>query len=305
MTFGRLLCAGGVTTACGLAQLATAGGAQVTTGPPQALVGAFIQSEPGPLEKLANPITPENPIPRVAFVIEPRYPTEAWWLDARATISLRVTLDDLGRVGEIRTNGVPVLAAIRAGATGDETALALRALIESARRSAGAWLYDPPANPPISFDVAISFSSEGKPEVTLSEGKPQFTLSEAPADRSPRAAMLQLPPLPPELAPSGPEPEWARGVARVGGNFTPPRKIVHVNPVYPDEARQARVQGVVVIEARIEADGRIINARILRSIPVLDQAALDAVTQWVFTPTLQNGSPVSVLMALTVQFSLD
>jgi TonB family protein len=278
MTFGRLLRAGGVTTACGLAQLATAG-AQVTTGPPQALVGAFVQSEPGPLEKRANPITPENPIPRAAFVIEPRYPTEAWWLDARATISLRVTLDDLGRVGEIRTNG-----------------MALRALIESARRSAGAWLYDPPANPPISFDVAISFSSEGKPEVTLRE---------APADRSPRAAMPPLPPLPPELAPLSPEPEWARGVARVGGNFTPPRKIVHVNPVYPDEARQARVQGVVIIEARIEADGRIINARILRSIPLLDQAALDAVTQWVFTPTLQDGSPVPVLTAMTVQFSLD
>jgi TonB family protein len=295
MTFGRLLRAGGVTTACGLAQLATAG-AQVTTGPPQALVGAFVQSEPGPLEKRANPITPENPIPRAAFVIEPRYPTEAWWLDARATISLRVTLDDLGRVGEIRTNGVPVLAAIRAEASGDEAAMALRALIESARRSAGAWLYDPPANPPISFDVAISFSSEGKPEVTLRE---------APADRSPRAAMPPLPPLPPELAPLGPEPEWARGVARVGGNFTPPRKIVHVNPVYPDEARQARVQGVVIIEARIEADGRIINARILRSIPLLDQAALDAVTQWVFTPTLQDGSPVPVLTAMTVQFSLD
>jgi TonB family protein len=190
-----------------------------------------------------------------------------------------VTLDDLGRVGEIRTNG-----------------MALRALIESARRSAGAWLYDPPANPPISFDVAISFSSEGKPEVTLRE---------APADRSPRAAMPPLPPLPPELAPLSPEPEWARGVARVGGNFTPPRKIVHVNPVYPDEARQARVQGVVIIEARIEADGRIINARILRSIPLLDQAALDAVTQWVFTPTLQDGSPVPVLTAMTVQFSLD
>ena len=54
--------------------------------------------------------------------------------------------------------------------------------------------------------------------------------------------------------------------------------------------------GVVILEARIEADGRVCNARVLRSIPPLDQAALDAVKQWEFTPTLVNGVPTPVMM---------
>jgi protein TonB len=62
--------------------------------------------------------------------------------------------------------------------------------------------------------------------------------------------------------------------------------------------------GVVILEARIEPDGRVLNARVLRSIPLLDEAALEAVRQWEFTPTLLNGSPVPVLMTLTIQFSL-
>ena len=82
-----------------------------------------------------------------------------------------------------------------------------------------------------------------------------------------------------------------------------PRKIRDVRPVYPQEARDARVQGVVIIEARIEPDGRVGSARVLRSIPLLDQAALDAVQQWEFEPTLLNGAPVAVVMTVTVQFT--
>ena len=84
-----------------------------------------------------------------------------------------------------------------------------------------------------------------------------------------------------------------------------PTKVKHVNPVYPPAAQQARVTGVVILEARIETDGRIINARVLRSIPLLDEAALDAVTQWEFTPTVLNGNPIPVLMTMTIQFSLQ
>ena len=60
------------------------------------------------------------------------------------------------------------------------------------------------------------------------------------------------------------------------------------------------MQGIVIIEATIGEDGRVINARILRSVPLLDQAALDAVRQWQFTPTLLNGVPVPVIMTVTV-----
>ena len=76
---------------------------------------------------------------------------------------------------------------------------------------------------------------------------------------------------------------------RVGGDIRPPTKIRDVRPAYPDVALQAHVAGVVVLEVRIEPDGSVSEARVLRSIPLLDQAAIDAVRQWRFTPTIVNG----------------
>jgi protein TonB len=102
------------------------------------------------------------------------------------------------------------------------------------------------------------------------------------------------PPPPPEV----PDP------VRVGGAVREPQKTRHVSPVYPAIAQAARVQGIVIVEATIGVDGRLINARVLRSIPLLDQAALEAVRQWEFTPTLLNGVPVPVIMTVTVNFTL-
>jgi TonB family protein len=80
--------------------------------------------------------------------------------------------------------------------------------------------------------------------------------------------------------------------------------VKHVSPVYPVAARDQKITGVVILEARIGADGRVVEASVLRSIPELDQAALDAVKQWEFTPTLINGVPTPVTMTTTIQFSL-
>jgi TonB family protein len=107
------------------------------------------------------------------------------------------------------------------------------------------------------------------------------------------------------LAEAPPPPPPPGVPIRVGGNIRPPQKIKHVNPQYPSIAQSARVQGVVIIEATISATGDVSNARVLRSIPLLDQAALDAVRQWQFQPTLFNGSPVAVIMTVTVQFTLS
>jgi protein TonB len=91
---------------------------------------------------------------------------------------------------------------------------------------------------------------------------------------------------------------------RIGGAIRQPTKTRNVSPVYPQEARDATVQGIVIIEAVIDAEGRVGEARVIRSIPLLDQAALDAVRQWEFTPTLLNGVPTPVIMTVTVNFSL-
>ena len=90
----------------------------------------------------------------------------------------------------------------------------------------------------------------------------------------------------------------------MGGNIAAPKKLKDVPPVYPPLAQQARVQGVVIIEATIGGDGAVRNTRVLRSIPLLDAAALDAVRQWEFAPTLLNGVAVPVIMTVTVNFSL-
>jgi TonB family protein len=92
---------------------------------------------------------------------------------------------------------------------------------------------------------------------------------------------------------------------RVGGNIRPPTKTKDVRPSYPTIAQSARVEGIVIIEAVIGPDGRVQDAKVLRSIPLLDQAALDAVRQWEFTPTLLNNQPVPVIMTVTVQFTLS
>jgi len=106
----------------------------------------------------------------------------------------------------------------------------------------------------------------------------------------------------PEAPPPPPPPQ---APVRVGGAIKQPSKVKNVNPVYPPIAQSARVSGVVIVEATIGPDGHVKDAKILRSIPLLDQAALDAVKQWVFTPTLLNGVPVPVIMTVTVNFTLQ
>ena len=100
-------------------------------------------------------------------------------------------------------------------------------------------------------------------------------------------------------------PAAAQVPVRVGGDIKEPRRIHDVKPVYPDIAQQAGVQGIVIIEAIIGTDGAVESARVLRPVPLLDQAALDAVTQWRYSPTLLNGQPVNVVMTVTVTFSLN
>jgi protein TonB len=102
-----------------------------------------------------------------------------------------------------------------------------------------------------------------------------------------------------------PQPAPPQQVYRVGGDIRQPRRIAGDAPVYPDLARRARVEGVVILEVLIDEDGRIDRLKVLRSEPLLDAAALDAVRSWRYTPTLLNGVPVPVLGTVSVRFSLQ
>jgi TonB family protein len=102
-----------------------------------------------------------------------------------------------------------------------------------------------------------------------------------------------------------PPPPPPPTAVRVGGAIKEPKKLKDVRPDYPAIAQQARVQGVVILECTISGEGKVTDVKVLRSIPLLDYAAQDAVRQWEFTPTLLNGVPVPVIMTVTVNFSLQ
>jgi protein TonB len=92
---------------------------------------------------------------------------------------------------------------------------------------------------------------------------------------------------------------------RVGGDIKAPTKIKDVQPQYPAIARAAKVQGRVILEATIAKDGSVKDVKILRPLPMLDQAAVEAVQQWKYTPTMLNKEPVEVIMTVTVDFALQ
>ncbi len=106
--------------------------------------------------------------------------------------------------------------------------------------------------------------------------------------------------------PSPPPPVKIPEIVRVGqgGLITAPVKTKNFLPVYPTVARFAKVEGMVELQVIIDKDGKIRDAKVTRSVTLLDQAALDAVRLWEYQPTKLNGQPVAVLLTVTVNFSL-
>lgn len=94
------------------------------------------------------------------------------------------------------------------------------------------------------------------------------------------------------------------GPVRPGGDIKPPTRLAGIAPVYPTLAKQSRIEGNVILEATIDETGAVRDVRVLRSIPLLDRAAIDAVSQWRYTPTKLNGVAVPVILTVTVVFQL-
>jgi TonB family protein len=253
-------------------------------------------SAPGALERRANPITPENPVPRRVSSEPMTYPHDAALVQAAGQITLQVTLDELGRVAEARpvhfgiTSPVMELSSVGLSVRDDDLRDRLRgtvlrnaghtaqllevydAVARAATDSVKQWRYDAPFRAPISFPITLRFGPGAPVEMA-------FQVAPGPAATSARAI-------------------------RVDDNIAAPKKITDVKPVYPAIAKAANVQGVVIMEARIEPDGSVSDARVIKSIPLLDQAALDAVKQWRFTTPLANGEPTAVLTTVTIDFRL-
>jgi protein TonB len=268
----------------------------LVAGPPEPQAARL--SSPGPLEQQARPITSENPVPQRTNYQAPDYPVEARVANARGSVTLMITVDELGRIAEVRRTGLSVVTPTASArfsnakpedvkrfvvnnnaAESEALRAAAFAMEEAALRAIDQWRYEPPASAPISFPIVITFNQDG--EVTSARGRG------ASSARTMTGGVQ---------APSS--------TIRVGGNVKTPTKIKDVRPVYPPEARAANVRGMVIAEVLVGPDGAVQDAKILRSIPLLDQAALDAVMQWRFTPTLLNGQAVPVIMTVTVNFTL-
>ena len=272
---------------------------------PLNLAEAQARETPGPLEQRANPVSADNPVPKRTDYRAPDYPAEARSAGAEGTVTLRVTLDEAGRVAEVRRTGFSVTvdgvsmhltnvtsesmeafmskAELRTkdGRPADKQAMmrAADAMSEAAATAVSQWRFEPPAQGPLTFDVRASFKTDGETVASVNRG----------IVGTPVASRMKYP----------------SNVVRVGGDIKAPTKIKDVRPVYPVEAMRAKVTGMVIIEALIGPDGAVQQAQVLRSIPLLDQAALDAVRQWQFTPTLLNGVPTPVIMTVTVNFTVQ
>ena len=107
------------------------------------------------------------------------------------------------------------------------------------------------------------------------------------------------------VAPTPPPPPADAKPMRPGGLIRYPQKVRDVRPIYPQIAVASRYEGRVIIDAIIAVDGTVRDARVITSRPLLDQAALDAVRQWRFTPSTLNGVPVPVILTITVDFKLQ
>jgi protein TonB len=116
----------------------------------------------------------------------------------------------------------------------------------------------------------------------------------------PGGLLPEVPPPPPAPAP----PPAPRALIRIGGEVKEPALIHRVDPVYPFVATVRQLQGRVILEAIVDEEGRVESLRVLRSAGVFDEAALDAVRQWRYSPVLLNGRPEKFILTVVVSFEL-
>ncbi len=127
-----------------------------------------------------------------------------------------------------------------------------------------------------------------------------------PPARTAGIGYLPAPPPPPPAPGGGGGIRFSYGETSyiVSGSMKPPVKVKDVRPIYPPIAEMYELRGTVVLEATVDESGRVVSARVVRSIPVLDHAAINAVRQWEFQPSLVGGGPVRHVITVTARFGL-
>jgi TonB family protein len=299
--------------------------AEVTPEPPQAPVREVVGGLPGPPVVEATQVAPQAPAPAPIRVggdireprkirdVRPFYPEAARAAGISGVVILEATIDP---------EGIPVnIKVLRSIPDLDQAA------INAVRE----WRYRPTElnGVPVAvmMTVTVNFTLQAPPAslealetryATLHSRYEELTRTPDGTESDRRLLQSQLAIVERQIAAAraqvestptpGPSPQVAStpdGIPRVGGSIAEPKRIRHVTPVYPADARAAGVSGVVILEVTIDTDGHVTNPRIIRGIPMLNQAAVAAVFQWQYTPTQVNGVPTPVQMTVTVNFVLD
>jgi TonB family protein len=198
---------------------------------------------------------------------------------------LRAAQTIVGRITAAGAGGSPG----RAAPDGAAIAQDLELMLKAASAAFTQWRLAPPAAAPAIARLSAQFDLAAG-QATAGAAQPLSGFSGVPGEFSTFVARRDAP--------------VDDRTLRVGGVIAPPRKIVNVAPIYPQEAKDAKVQGVVVIETVIDESGAVREAWVLKSVPLLDGPALEAVKQWRFEPTLLNGVPTAVRCTVTVNFTL-
>jgi TonB family protein len=230
------------------------------------------------------PQAPDDATPRAPLRIVQQVPVEVPAdLDprlGRVLVQLEADVAADGAVADVRLLSVSVVAA-KVEMTADPAALRedFDAMVKASSASLRQWRFDPPAGAPAVVRVPIYFDVVGR--------------------RTTFGSIRPMSGYPPHVTAVPP-----RDALKVGGAIQPPKKLVNVPPRYPDDALEAKVQGAVVLDVVLDADGVPTDVQVAKGVPMLDAAAIEAVRQWRYEPTLMNGVPVPVAMTVTVNFTL-
>ncbi len=232
------------------------------------------------MEQQAKPLTKETPLPRFKPASRaPEYPWELRRVGARAAVILQVTVDAAGRIVEARRTQGPLIQ-VAVGSPND--AAARRAAADAVLRTTSESLkdirFENPPGGPSTFQMSFAFVA----------GRSRFALAD-----------------PGEVLPAEAQPApWAAAEGALPtGQVKMPKQKKYVKPVYSKAALDARVQGTVQLEVVIGPDGNVVDTRVLKSIPLLDQAAIEATLQARYEPIAVYGNPASVVSIVMHTFS--
>ena len=220
--------------------------------------------------------------------VPPVYPEAAKGHGVEAVVTVRVTVGMAGEVTNVETVRTRLTTERDINDPAFWASQPSKLFGQAAEDAVRQWRFEP-AGASRRFELPVQFGEQNqmvfvaiaRPGVQVANGTPSVEISA------------------PEAAAQGDRPARIRS-----GSIRTPRLVSRVEPVYPPAAKAANIQGVVILEVVIGTDGTVKEGRVLRSISLLDQAALDAVLQWRYEPTLLNGAPVEAIATVTINFTL-